>query len=189
MPAKQVITREQILECASEIVIEKGFQHITARNIAIRLKCSTQPLYWYFRNIDELSKCVYLSINKKYIGEMLFILEQDDFFLKMTKWLIDITKKSQHLFGVLFYYIGYDEEDLFDVMRSFADDKEMILKLKEQYQLSENGAKIVYMRCCVLWASVHSQIRNRNFFKNEQQFLDFMLSMFNEMVEIAKRKD
>ncbi|MDE6442414.1 MAG: TetR/AcrR family transcriptional regulator [Clostridia bacterium] len=189
MPPKQIITKEQILESAYEIVIEKGLQQITARNVATKMKCSTQPIYWYFDNKQDFLHSVYLYINKRYIYEMFCVLEKQDFFVETTKWLINITKKSQYLFSVLFYFNGYDDDNLFDVMRNLVDDKEIITKLEIQYQLSNKGARYLYMRCCVLWASVNRQIGKNSFFKNEDQFLDFMSSMFFEAIEFAKLKD
>ncbi|MCH5154906.1 MAG: TetR/AcrR family transcriptional regulator [Clostridiales bacterium] len=187
MPPKQSITKESILESAYEIVLEQGLQQITARNVAEKLKCSTQPIYWYFTNKQDFLHSVYLYINKRYIYEMLDILEKPDFFVEMTKWLISISKQSRYLFSVLFFYNGYDDENLFDVMRNLIDDKVMISKLKTRYQLGDEGAKYLYIRCCVLWASINHQIRS-NFFENEEQFIDFMSSMFSEAIESAKLK-
>lgn len=187
MPPKQSITRERILESAYEIVIEQGLQQITARNVAAKLRCSTQPIYWYFNNKQDFLHSVYLYINKRYIYEMFGVLEKRDFFIEMTKWLISISKQSQYLFSVLFYYNGYDDENLFDVMRNLIDDKEVVSKLKAQYQLGDNGARYLYIRCCVLWASINRQIRS-SFFETEEQFIDFMSSMFSEAIEFAKLK-
>lgn len=187
MPPKQSITKERILESACEIVIEQGLQQITARNVAAKLSCSTQPIYWYFDNKQDFLHSVYLYINKRYINEMFEILEKRDFFVEMTKWLISISKQSRYLFGVLFYYNGYDDENLYDVMRNLIDYKAMISKLKEQYQLGDKGASYLYIRCCVLWASINQQIRS-SFFETEEQFIDFMSSMFSEAIEFAKLK-
>lgn len=188
MPPKQSITKENILESACEIVIEHGLQHVTARNVAAKLGCSTQPIYWCFDNKQDFLHSVYVYINKHYIYEMIGILEKQDFFVEMTKWLISISKQSHYLFGILFYYNGYDDENLFDVMRNLIDDKVMIAKLKEQYQLSDEGAKYLHIRCCVLWASINQQIRS-SFFETEEQFIDFMSSMFSEAIEFAKLKN
>lgn len=190
MPAKQVITREQILEGASKIVTEKGIQQITARNIASKLNCSTQPIYWYFKNKEDLLHDVYLYINKHYINEMFCILEKQDIFMEMTKWLMDIAKRSHHLFSVLFYYNGFDDENLFDVMRNLADNKDIISKFKEQYQLGNKGARYLYIYCSnILWPSVARQIGKNSFFESDKKFIEFIKSSFSELIKIAKLKD
>lgn len=189
MPPKQTITKEHILESAYYIVIEKGLQQITARSVAAKLNCSTQPIYWYFSNKQELIHSVYLYINKRYIDEMFYILGKQDFFLEMTKWLMGIVNKSHHLFSILFYYNGFDDENLFDVMRSLIDDNEIISKLKKQYQLGDKGAKYLYSSCSnILWPSVRNIERDSSF-ENDEQFIDFITSFFDEFVEFAKLKD
>ncbi len=190
MPPKQIITKEQILKGACELVIENGLQQITARKVASKLNCSTQPIYWYYKNKQDFLHNIYQYINSHYISEMLCILDKQDFFIDMTKWLMSIAKKSHHLFSVLFYYNGFDDENLFDVMRSLIDNKEIISKLKTQYQLGDKGARYLYSSCSnILWASIDRQIGRNSSFKNDEQFIDFMSSFFSEFVEFAKHKD
>lgn len=190
MPPKQIITKEQILDSAYRIVIKSGMEGITARNIAKQLNCSTQPIYWYFDNKEDLLHCVYLDINKRYIAKMFELLDKDDFFMGITKWLLDITQQSRYLFGVLFYYVGFDDENLFDVMRSLKDDAQIISKIKAIYHLGNNGAKYLYIACSnILWASVDRQIGRNTAFKTDEDFFDFMNSFFAEFIKIAKLKD
>ncbi|MDH6365307.1 AcrR family transcriptional regulator [Enterococcus sp. PF1-24] len=54
MARRKTITREQILKAAYEIVATEGFSKFTARNIAHKMKCSTQPIYLEFENMQEL---------------------------------------------------------------------------------------------------------------------------------------
>lgn len=46
---KKTITKEQILTAAYEVVATEGFSKFTARNIANKMKCSTQPIYLEFK--------------------------------------------------------------------------------------------------------------------------------------------
>lgn len=58
MARKKTITRDQILKAAYEVVATEGFTRFTARNIAAKMKCSTQPIYLEFKNMDDLKKCI-----------------------------------------------------------------------------------------------------------------------------------
>ncbi|WP_225046948.1 TetR/AcrR family transcriptional regulator [Lacticaseibacillus kribbianus] len=58
MARKKTITRDQILTAAYELVVEEGFKKFTARNIARRMACSTQPIYLEFANMAELRQAV-----------------------------------------------------------------------------------------------------------------------------------
>ena len=52
--AKLKITREAILKGAAEVVRKEGEQGLNARRIAKELRCSTQPVYSQFRNMEDL---------------------------------------------------------------------------------------------------------------------------------------
>ena len=62
MPRKKTITREQILKAAHEVVASEGFSKFTARNIATKMKCSTQPIYLEFKNMDDLKQTLIQDI-------------------------------------------------------------------------------------------------------------------------------
>lgn len=59
MPPKAEITREKVLNEAFEIVREQGMDALTARNLAQRIKCSTQPIYSVCGSMDQLKEDVY----------------------------------------------------------------------------------------------------------------------------------
>ncbi len=46
MARKKPLRKEQILTVAYEVVATEGFSKFTARNIANKMKCSTQPIYF-----------------------------------------------------------------------------------------------------------------------------------------------
>lgn len=54
MPAVKKVSREEIVEAALEVVRDGGFSTVNARSVAKKLGCSTQPIYFSFRNMDEL---------------------------------------------------------------------------------------------------------------------------------------
>ena len=54
MPPRIKVKREDIINSAVKIVRERGWGAINARDIAKSLNCSTQPIFWNFKNLDEL---------------------------------------------------------------------------------------------------------------------------------------
>lgn len=68
MPPKVKITREMILDAAFQIAREEGFESINARLIADRLHCSTQPIMYNFKTIEEIRQAVY-QITDRYHSE------------------------------------------------------------------------------------------------------------------------
>ena len=56
MPKQVSITKDMVDETAFELVRAQGIESLTARNIAERAGCSTQPIYKIYRNLDELKE-------------------------------------------------------------------------------------------------------------------------------------
>lgn len=54
MSATKKITKDMIVDAALEIFRAEGFESVTSRRIALRLGCSTQPIYFEYKNMDEL---------------------------------------------------------------------------------------------------------------------------------------
>ena len=54
MPAVKKISRDRILDAAVQVLRDGGFSAINARSVAKKLGCSTQPIYFSFKNMDEL---------------------------------------------------------------------------------------------------------------------------------------
>lgn len=54
MPPKTAITKQAIIQAAFELVRKDGIDAVTARNVALQLHCSTQPIYSVYGNMEEL---------------------------------------------------------------------------------------------------------------------------------------
>lgn len=59
MPPKVKVTREMVAEAAFELVRENGNEALNTRAIAERLGCSTQPVLYSFRTVDEIRSAAY----------------------------------------------------------------------------------------------------------------------------------
>ena len=54
MPPKVKITKEMIIDAAFEIARSEGAENINARTVSKKLGCSTQPVMYHFKTIEEL---------------------------------------------------------------------------------------------------------------------------------------
>ena len=71
MPPKVKIPKEAIIEKAFELTKVYGFEKVTARLLASELKCSTQPVFHAFRNMEELKEEVYKKTQKLFQETMM----------------------------------------------------------------------------------------------------------------------
>lgn len=59
MARKATITLQMILDTAFAMTREEGFANVTARKVAAKAGCSTQPIFRVYQNMDELWDAVY----------------------------------------------------------------------------------------------------------------------------------
>ena len=54
MARKELITKEAIVNAAFELLQEEGIEQVTARKLAAKANCSTQPIFRIYSNMEEL---------------------------------------------------------------------------------------------------------------------------------------
>lgn len=77
MARKKTITRNQILNATYEVIRTEGFSGFTARNIASKMKCSTQPIYLEFKNMTDLKSAV-LKKTQVFLDERIFDVQSEN---------------------------------------------------------------------------------------------------------------
>ena len=77
MPPKVKITKEMIENASFEVIRERGHENLSARTIAEYLKCSTQPVLYSFRTVDEIREAAY-GIADRYHTEFIMPKETDE---------------------------------------------------------------------------------------------------------------
>ncbi len=56
MAKKETISRDALIQAAFSILREEGIGQVTARKLAARANCSTQPIFRIYRNMEEVSE-------------------------------------------------------------------------------------------------------------------------------------
>ena len=102
MPPKVRIPREAIIEKAFELTKAYGFEKVTARLLASELKCSTQPVFYAFRNMEELKEEVYKKTQKLFQETMLQPPADTEtpYFLSMGLKYVELAQNEKNLFHV-----------------------------------------------------------------------------------------
>lgn len=58
MPPKARLSKQIILDGAIRVTERDGIDALTAKTLAKELHCSTQPIFWYYDNLDEVRQDV-----------------------------------------------------------------------------------------------------------------------------------
>nr|WP_279633273.1 TetR/AcrR family transcriptional regulator [Marinilactibacillus kalidii] len=90
------------MDASMELLRSSGFSHFTARQIAIKMNSSTQPIYKEFKNMEDL-KVGLLEYIKHYLSEKVFIIQNaTDALGEVCNNYILFAKKEPVLFSAIF---------------------------------------------------------------------------------------
>ena len=124
MPPKARIGKEKIAAAAFELTKECGLDAVTAKAVAKKAGCSTQPVFWYYENMDALKREVF-ERGLTLFGERLRAARPDC--------------KSPYL-GVGLNYIEFaaEEKEIFRMlfMSDFGGTDRVRVELEKDYVLS-----------------------------------------------------
>ncbi len=118
MPPRTKISKEMVLDAAFQLVREQGPDALSARAVAERLGCSTQPVMYNYASIEELRAEVYRRADELHTR---FILPQQECsenpLLQLGLNYIRFAAEERNLFRLLFQsnqFGGATIEDLMD---------------------------------------------------------------------------
>lgn len=103
MARKETITIDMILDTAFSMTREEGFANVTARKVAAKAGCSTQPIFRVYKNMDELWDAVYekaISFFRDYYS--LYPRMGKTPFSNLGMAYIAFAREEKHLFELLF---------------------------------------------------------------------------------------
>ncbi|MGC6767157.1 TetR/AcrR family transcriptional regulator [Enterococcus sp. LJL128] len=102
MARKKTITKDQILNAAYDVVATEGFSKFTARNIAAKMKCSTQPIYLEFENMDDLKEALFAKIHRYLSTEVFPVEHTGNTIIDLALNYIHFAKNESKLYRALY---------------------------------------------------------------------------------------
>ena len=115
MPAIAKVTKEMIIEAAFEIAKEIGAENITARTVSQKLGCSTQPVLYHFKTIEEVRIAAHKKASEFHINYVTNISgKYERPMLEVGMRHIQFAAKERNLFRFLFHSNYYTDVSLSD---------------------------------------------------------------------------
>jgi len=189
MPPKAKISRDMIIDAAYEIVRESGEENINARNIAEKLGCSTQPVLYVFKTMDEIRECVYQKADE-YHSEYLMKIDEPENnpMLAIGKNYIRFGADEKHLFKLLFQSNAFSGR-----MQGLIDDERLIPVLQAMgAQMGMDVSSVKEYFTCVFYPvhGIASLLANNSMEYNEAEY-ENVLCMIKQGVlkELERNKD
>jgi len=121
MARKETITIQMILDTAFSMTREEGFANVTARKVAAKAGCSTQPIFRVYKNMEELWDAVYdraVSFFRDYYS--LYPRTGQFPFTNLGMAYISFAREEKHLFELLFVTDSARKKSMYEVLNGEA---------------------------------------------------------------------
>lgn len=146
MPPKIKFTKEQIFDSAIEIVRKNGVEKLSARTIANSLNSSPQPIFSYYKNMEELKKSVieyaynlYQKYNSEHIKSGKYPI-----YKSYGMAYINFAKNEKEFFKLLFMSDKSEKRDI--------DISDVINIIMKNLNLNKENATLFHFET---WTFVH----------------------------------
>jgi AcrR family transcriptional regulator len=181
MARKKTITKEQILNAAYEVVSTEGFSHFTARNIAHKMKCSTQPIYLEFKNMDDL-RVQLLEKIYAHLKEDIFPIEHTgDPLVDLPLNYIHFAKKETKMYRALFlenYGGGHDmQQFVYNYYLSVAH------KTEKYRELADDVIMRLHMGTWITATGMASLMLSGIIAPTDEQIVEIMQQRISDIIE------
>ena len=189
MPTKVRITKNMILDTAFDIARSGGLEDVSNREIASRLGCSIRPIYYQFKNTDELKGELYAKI-EKYFYTYLMDNMRDDIppYKQVGINYIRFAREESHLFRILFMsetnllpmgFVTKDEDDF----------RKLAKFIKFSTKLSDDDIKTFHVRMWLFAHGIASLVASNTVLFSDTQIEKLLSYEFQALMLLEENPD
>lgn len=131
MARKKTITREHILDATYQVVATEGFSGFTARNIASKMRSSTQPIYLEFKNMEDLRNGFFKEVESDLEKDIFSKVVTGDALVDLCLNYVDFARDQKMLYRALFVEDFDGGENLTQFLHQLISDK---MKTDDKYK-------------------------------------------------------
>lgn len=178
MPPKVKVTKEMVLDASFQIAREEGFESINARLVADRLHCSTQPIMYNFKTIEELRQAVY-QIADRYHSEYIMPKGRAGMspLLELGLNYIRFGAEEKNLFRFLFQSNQFSGKSL-DGLISAPEANDLLAMVSAGRGCGREEAKAVFLSMFITAHGCASLVANNAMEYDEEQFVRLLINSY-----------
>lgn len=150
MPARKKIGKEDIIDACLDIIRKDGMDALNARKIAKALGCSTQPLFYYYENMDEIKNEVLQEISKLFNQALLKSNYDQPVYKDIGVNYIHFASNEPEFFKIMFQ--SKMNKEMFDFIDLTGSSSQIFETISKQTGLSLENAKQFHLK---MWLYVN----------------------------------
>lgn len=189
MPTTTRITKEMILNAAFDITRNEGIEKLSNREIAKKMNCSIRPIYYQFKNSEELYKELYNKINSYFYDFIMKnIVDDIPHYKQIGINYIKFAQEETNLFKVLFMSPARNLPNTF-----VATDKNgfagVIDAIKLSTHLSEKDIKSFHTKMWIFVHGIATLTVSKSVKFTEEQIRDLLSQEFQALMLLEENPD
>ena len=188
MPAIAKVTKEMIIEAAFEIAKEIGAENITARTVSQKLGCSTQPVLYHFKTIEDVRIAAHKKASEFHINYVTNISgKYERPMLEVGMRHIQFAAKERNLFRFLFHSNYYTDVSLSDWLTRENFDS-LFSILKRQAKADQQQAYYIFSQIFLVTHGIASLLANNTMAYDEAYCINTLSNAYWGIMYLIKEK-
>ena len=151
MARKISVTKEMVKSAAFAIMREEGMDGLTARRLADKTGCSTQPIFRVYHSMEELWRAVYEKAVSFFEDYYEFYPKMGDTpFLNIGMAYISFAREEKNLFKLLFIEEMEQKKSLYEILNG--SQGSLVAEIRKASQDGCEKPEEMFMR---MWLFIH----------------------------------
>ena len=188
MPAIAKVTKEMIIDAAFEIAKEMSAENITARAVSQKLGCSTQPVLYHFKTIEDVRIAAHKKASEFHINYVTNLSgKYERPMLEVGMRHIQFAIEEKNLFRFLFhsnYYTGVSLSDLL-TEENFGSAFSV---LKRQAKVDERQAYSIFSQIFLVTHGIASLLANNAMVYDEAYCINTLSNAYFGIMYLIKER-
>jgi len=183
---KAKILKDMVIDAAFEIARESGIDNVNARTVSEKLGCSTQPVMYHFKTIEELKAAVYEKADEFHTGYLMSVrTPEDGVMMNIGLNYIRFAIEEPNLFRLLFQSGYAPENNLLEMIDSPMLEP-VISVMREEMSLDTEKTKEVFLILAMFAHGYASIIANNSLKFDEKLIASHLEKAYNGAVASVK---
>ncbi|MCR5626774.1 MAG: TetR/AcrR family transcriptional regulator [Lachnospiraceae bacterium] len=181
MPRKETITRDKLLGSAFELIKEQGIGELSARHLATKAGCSTQPIFRLYKNMEDLEKDVFetcVAYFSQYCNE--FGNVYDTPFVNLGMAYISFARDNKNLFRVLFVDENQAGKSMYDLVNG-GNSNLVIKEIKKIENVDPAEAGEIFSKMWVFIHGIACMVIRNDFDLSREETAEMLIDMFRRI--------
>ena len=187
MPPKVKITKKMVADASFEVVRARGHENLNARTVSEYLGCSTQPVLYSFKTMDEIREAAYEIADGYHTAYIMPEETDEDPMLALGLNYVRFGQEEKNLFRFLFQTDKFGGKDV-AVLMSAPELSEILGIMAAGLKADIEQAREMFLTFFCVAHGMASLLANNSMEYDEGQCKKMLENVFFGMIATRKGK-